>query len=127
MADKPEVGSVGWMDLTVEDAPRLRDFYSQVTGWKAESLSMGDYDDYVMAAPGSGDGKAGVCHARGGNAGLPAQWLIYIVVADLDASMASCKELGGKVIAGPKNMGDSSRYCVIEDPAGAVAALFESS
>ncbi len=127
MADKPEVGSVGWMDLTVEDAPRLRDFYSQVTGWKVESLSMGDYDDYVMAAPGSGDGKAGVCHARGGNAGLPAQWLIYIVVADLDASMASCKELGGKIIAGPKKMGDSSRYCVIEDPAGAVAALFQSS
>lgn len=127
MADKPEVGSVGWIDLTVEEAPRIRDFYRRVTGWRVENVSMGDYDDFSMLTPGSGEAKAGVCHARGGNAGLPAQWLIYIVVADLDDSMASCLDLGGKVVAGPKDMGGMGRYCVIEDPAGAVAALFEST
>jgi large conductance mechanosensitive channel protein len=30
----PAPGSIGWLDLTVEDAPRLRDFYSAVVGWK---------------------------------------------------------------------------------------------
>lgn len=127
MSDAPEVGSIGWIDLTVEDAPKLRDFYSQVTGWKAEDVGMGDYNDFNMTAPGSGEAKAGICHARGGNAGLPAQWMIYIIVADLDQSIASCEDLGGKVIAGPKTMGGMGRYCVIEDPAGAVSALFESS
>ncbi|UCE03680.1 MAG: hypothetical protein JSW67_05710 [Candidatus Latescibacterota bacterium] len=68
---------------------------------------------------------AGVCHARGGNVGLPAQWLIYITVSDLDASIARCSELGGKVVVPAKGYGGQGRYCVIEDPARAVVALFE--
>ena len=68
---------------------------------------------------------AGVCHARGSNAGLSPQWLVYITVADLDASLARCRELGGEVLAGPKGKPGSQRYAVIRDPAGAVAALYE--
>jgi predicted enzyme related to lactoylglutathione lyase len=120
----PAGGTIGWVDLTVDDAPGVRDFYRQVTGWKASELSMGDYADYVMESPATGAGVAGICHARGGNAGLPAQWLIYIVVDDVEASAARAAELGGEVIAGPKQMGDGASYCVIRDPAGAVAALY---
>lgn len=125
MADtKQAVGSIGWVDLTVPDADRVRDFYAQVTGWKPEPVDMGGYSDYTMTQPESGEGTAGVCWQRGGNADLPAQWLIYVIVADLDASMASCRELGGEVISGPKTMG-AARYCVIRDPAGAVSALYQ--
>lgn len=124
-SETPEVGTIGWTDLTIENAEEIRDFYQQVVGWQSEGLSMGEYDDFVMKAPGSGKGVAGVCHARGGNSGLPAQWLVYIIVADLDQSIARCVELGGKVIAGPKALG-GSRYCVIQDPAGAVAALYQA-
>ena len=123
----PEIGSVGWIDLTVEDAPRIRDFYAAVAGWQHSPVSMGDYDDFNMSAPASGEPKAGICHARGGNAGLPAQWLIYITVEDVDASAARCEEMGGSLLSGPKDMGAMGRYCVIQDPAGAVAALFAYS
>jgi len=123
---KPEVGSVAWVDLTVPEAETLRDFYRDVTGWNPKPVSMGDYSDYTMHTPASNHAVTGVCHARGGNAGLPAQWLIYIIVADLDASIARCVELGGKVIAGPKPMGLQDRFCVIQDPAGAVAALYQA-
>lgn len=118
---KPQVGTIAWTDLTVPNADEVRDFYAAVTGWKPEPLSMGEYSDYVMAAP-DGKGVAGVCHARGVNAGLPAQWLIYITVEDVDESIRQCEQRGGKVIAGPKEMG-GGKYCVIQDPAGAVAAL----
>ncbi|HEX2254199.1 MAG TPA: VOC family protein [Thermoanaerobaculia bacterium] len=117
-----ELGKIGWVDLTVPDAERLRDFYREVAGWEPEALSMGEYDDYVMKDAGGG-AVAGVCHARGPNAALPPQWLIYIQVADLDASIERCAALGGRVIAGPK--GEGQRYCVVEDPAGAVSALIE--
>lgn len=30
---KPEIGAVGWFDLTVEDAESVRDFYAGVVGW----------------------------------------------------------------------------------------------
>ena len=120
----PAPGSIGWLDLTVEDAPRLRDFYSAVVGWKPEDVPMGEYSDWVMADSASGEPRAGVCHARGGNVGLPPVWLVYVVVADLDASLSSATALGGEVLAGPKAMG-TDRYAVLRDPAGAPFALWQ--
>jgi predicted enzyme related to lactoylglutathione lyase len=125
MSEGPKpVGTIGWIDISVADATGLRDFYTAVTGWTATGLDMGGYEDFVMSRP-DGESAAGICHARGGNAGLPAQWLIYIIVADLDASLARARELGGEVLLGPKSAGPTQRYAVIRDPAGAVSALFE--
>lgn len=121
---KPEIGAIGWTDLTVDNADEIRDFYCEITGWRPSPVDMGGYSDYNMNAPASGEAKAGVCHARGANAGLPAQWLIYITVEDVDRSARLAVEKGGKIIAAPKDMGDMGRYCVIQDPAGAVAGLF---
>ena len=121
----PQIGSIGWIDLTVENADEVRNFYSEVVGWTFEGLDMGGYDDYVMNEPVSGKPVAGVCHARGTNAGLPPVWLLYVNVADLDASIARCRALGGEVIAGPKSYGGQGKYCMIRDPAGAHLALFE--
>ncbi len=122
----PAVGSIGWVDLTVADAKGVRDFYAAVTGWTTAEVPMGTYNDYCMSEAG-GTAVAGVCHARGANADLPAQWLIYIVVADLDASLAVCREQGGALVAGPRSMGPSARFAVIRDPAGALAALYQPS
>ena len=124
MVDKTEVGKIGWIDITVDDATGLRDFYASVVGWQPEGLSMGDYEDFTMTTPHGASPASGICHARGSNAELPRQWLIYITVADVDASAKACTEQGGKLVVAPKSMGDA-RFCVIEDPAGAVAALYQ--
>ena len=120
----PGAGSILWHDLTVERAEEVRDFYRSVVGWESEPVSMGDYDDFNLLPPGSGEAVAGICHARGSNEGLPAQWLVYVSVEDLDASLSRCVEGGGDVVDGPRSMGDA-RYCVIRDPAGAVMAIFQ--
>ena len=73
-----------------------------------------------------GERMAGICHQQGFNADIPSQWMVYISVADLDESMRACKAGGGKVVAGPKDIGAYGRYCVIQDPAGAVCALIQS-
>ena len=106
------------------DAVAIRDFYSYVTGWTPFGVSMGGYEDYCMNAEG-GHVVSGICHARGENAAMPPVWMIYIVVSDLDDAVTRCLDRGGKVRVPAKNMG-SGRYCVIEDPAGAVAALYET-
>ena len=122
----PDIGAIGWQDLTVPDAGRVRDFYSAVVGWRAQPVDMGGYADFNMIAPASGRTVAGICHARGANADLPAQWLLYLVVADLDASLAACRERGGAVVTGPRTLG-GARFAVIRDPAGAVAALYQAA
>lgn len=117
-------GSIGWIDLTVPDAPALRDFYRAVAGWTSSGVKMGDYSDFVMSAA-DGTAVSGVCHKRGENAKLPSQWLIYIRVADLERSMAECRLRVGTVLQEAKAMGSHGRFCVIQDPAGAVCALLQ--
>ena len=118
----PPPGTITWHDLTVPDAPAVRNFYQAVVGWAPEPLNMGDYSDFVMRA--EGEDVAGVCHARGTNADLPPQWLMYVTVADLDHSLAECERLGGSVLTPIRSYG-GGRYCVIKDPAGAVCALYQ--
>src|SRR5688572_11688762 len=108
-----KIGTVSWFDLTVPDAESIREFYSDVVGWMTSDVDMGGYSDYTMIVPDTEQGVAGVCHARGTNAELPPQWLIYINVADLDHSIERCNARGGAVIAGPKVMSGYGRYCVI--------------
>jgi hypothetical protein len=117
-------GRIGWQDLTVDNAEQVRDFYSEVVGWKTMPLDMGGYDDYVMLSPDGEDGIAGVCQARGINANIPPQWLVYINVEDLDESVESVKALGGEIVDGPRAIGEG-RFCVIRDPAGAVCGLMQ--
>lgn len=123
-SEKPEVGTITWTDLTVPNAEAVRDFYSKVVGWKSAPVDMGGYNDFNMNTLVSGKTTAGICHTRGVNAALPAQWLVYITVENVDKSAAQCIESGGRIIVQPKSMGGQARFCVIQDPAGAVAALY---
>jgi predicted enzyme related to lactoylglutathione lyase len=118
----PTVGTIVWQDLTVPDGEALRDFYAAVVGWRHEPVDMGGYADFSMIPPGAEAPVAGVCHARGVNARLPPQWLLYVQVADLDASLAACKQRGGAVVDGPRGMGER-RFAVVRDPAGAHIGL----
>jgi len=122
---KPPIGSIGWCDLTVREADSVRDFYRRVVGWTATELDMGGYADYVMNKPADGAATAGVCWARGTNAGLPPVWLVYFVVTSLDASIAQVRERGGEVLR-PAAPSGGGRFAVIRDPAGAVCALYEA-
>lgn len=124
MANAQKVGTIGWLDLTVPDAGAISEFYRAVVGWEVEPVSVGDYSDFNLIPPGAGQPVAGLCHARGQNAALPPCWLIYILVADVDASAARCAESGGEVLVGARDLPGYGRMCVIKDPAGAVAALF---
>lgn len=125
--DKTDIGKIEWRDLTVNNAVQIKDFYSNVVGWQTEAVSMGDYDDFNVNLPnsdesGRGECIAGICHARGGNANIPPQWLMYVRVKSVQESAEQTVLLGGKVIDGPKAMG-KEQICIIEDPAGAVLAL----
>ena len=116
-------GKIGWIDMSVDNAESVRDFYKAVVGWGHEDVSMGDYADYSMTAAG-GEAVSGICHARGSNAELPSGWLIYITVDDVEASAVACEAHGGEVIVPVQGLA-GGRFCVIRDPAGATAALYQ--
>ncbi len=123
MAEKTKstVGSIIWRDLTVPNAEEVKNFYCDVVGWTAE-LHPGCDDFNIKRA--DGEVTAGICYAKGSNANIPPQWMVYVTVENVDASAAKCVELGGKIVDGPRMMGGNN-FCVIQDPAGAVMGLIE--
>ena len=118
-----KVGQILWHDLTVPDATGISDFYQAVVGWEREGLSMGDYEDYIIKNPSAeNEVVAGICHSKGVNADLPAQWLMYVTVENLEHSLETCQKKGGKIIGQKRKMGEGW-YCLIQDPAGAYVML----
>jgi len=119
-------GQIAWLDLTVPDAPATRTFYEAVIGWRSQDVAMRDgdesYADYAMLG-GAGSAIAGICHARGVNADLPAVWLIYLPVADLDESLRRVEEEGGSVLKVMRGKDGKARFGVVSDPVGAFFAL----
>jgi predicted enzyme related to lactoylglutathione lyase len=112
-------GRVGWVDLTVDRAEAVRDFYSAVMGWEAEGLEMGGYDDYVMTPEGSDEPTAGVCHRKGQNADLPPQWIVYFTVDDVEAAVQTALRNGGSMVRQQTDL----NFALMKDPAGAIFAL----
>jgi len=124
MGNNSEVGKIGWIDMSVGNAEEIRDFYRTVVGWGSDDVSMGEYSDYSMTLPSTGEAVSGICHALGSNAELPSGWLIYIIVEDVEASAAACTDNGGEIIVTPRGLA-GGRFCVIRDPSGAAAALYQ--
>jgi len=123
--NQPNIGRIGWIDLSVRDAPRLVEFYEKVVGWKISTLRSGEVDDFCLNIPSDGTTVAGICQALGDNAKLPPYWLVYVNVANVQESVERVKTLGGKVIDGPRKLGERD-FCCIQDPAGAYLALIEA-
>ena len=117
-------GHILWRDLTVPDAPAIRDFYQAVIGWEHSDHPMGDYDDYNMLQADTGEVITGIINQRGVNAALPAVWLLYVGVEEVDASMRTCEELGGRVLI-PPTKDVAYKYAVIQDPAGAIIGIMQ--
>jgi predicted enzyme related to lactoylglutathione lyase len=121
--ETPKPGTIGWHDLTVDDADGVRDFYERVIGWGHDNVSMGEYKDYIMLPP-DGEGAVGICHRRGTNDDMPPVWMVYFVVEDVEKSAAEVSAAGGRIRIDPRGLA-GGRFCVIEDPAGAVCALYQ--
>ncbi len=119
-----KLGEMAWLDLTVEHAEQVKDFYQAVVGWQSEAVSMGDYQDFSMVAPESKQPVSGICHARGGNADLPPMWLPYFLVADIEQSVAQVLAQGGQMLTEIKSFGQD-KYAVVKDPAGAACAIYQ--
>jgi len=124
--DAAGIGCISWIDLTVANAPASRDFYHKVVGWSVQDVEMKDasetYADYNMLGD-DGNPAAGVCHARGVNAGLPPVWMLYLPVGDLAESLRWVRDGGGKIIREMTGADGRTTSAVIQDPVGACLAL----
>jgi predicted enzyme related to lactoylglutathione lyase len=88
-------------------------------------MEMGPGVKYTMLK--SGEKQVGGIVPLDADSGVPAHWIGYVTVADLDATLTLVRELGGSCPVPATEIPNIGRFAVIGDPQGAHICPFQSA
>jgi uncharacterized protein len=118
-------GTFSWADLGTTDAEGAKAFYTGLFGWEA-------VDNEIPEDAGGGvytmlrqDGLEVAALYQQRQEGVPASWLSYVTVASADEAADRGREVGGTWISQPFDVMNVGRMAVLQDPQGAVFAVWE--
>lgn len=123
--ERYETGMFSWADLAT-DVMGAKGFYGELFGWKFEDYPAGNESTYTMARRDGRDvgGLSGMMPGMR-EQGIPPHWTAYFSVEDVNVRASKVEALGGKLVLPPMDVMDVGRMCIIEDPTGAKAALWQ--
>jgi uncharacterized protein len=120
------VGALTMNELRTRDMDGAARFYGDVFGWQLEPIEQGGAVVYGALKL---DGRliAGLLPmGEGFPAEVPPHWAPYFGVEDLEASVATAQDLGGRALTGTMAV-PSGRFTALLDPNGAAFSLFQGS
>jgi len=115
-------GTFSWADLATSDADATKDFYVGLFGWQAEDMPIPDDGVYTIVRVG-GKSAAAMYPAQPGQ---PPAWMSYVTVEDVDETTRRAVELGATAMQEPLDVMQAGRMSLIQDPTGAVFALWQA-
>jgi len=121
-----EPGTFCWVELGTTDDAGARAFYMPLFAWTVREISMGEMGMYYIFQK-NGVDCAAMYKFGPDMAGVPPFWMSYVSVSDADATAAKAQSLGGKVHAGPFDVGDQGRMAILVDPQEAVFAVWQAN
>jgi predicted enzyme related to lactoylglutathione lyase len=122
-------GSVVHFEVPFDDGDRAKSFYSDVFGWKLQTMAEFDYtgvttgptgDDGMPTAPGY---IGGGMFQRQGDIDRP---VITINVDDMSAALAKIAEHGGAAVGEPMDVGDMGIAAYFTDTEGNLMGLWQT-
>jgi predicted enzyme related to lactoylglutathione lyase len=126
MADRfKQHGAFSWFELMTTDTDGAKKFYTSLFGWETEDMAMGDMNYTVWNV--AKEGVGGLMPIPPQDEGQPPAWGVYVTVDDVDATAAKAEELGGKILMPPTDIPTVGRFCVLQDPQGAVISAITYS
>ena len=111
-------GKFSWNELVTTDVEGATAFYTNLFGWSATPFSS-EYTIFNKADQGVG----GMMKAPA--PGIPAGWVSYITVEDVDAYAAKAVELGGTIRVPAFDIHEVGRIAILVDPQGAAIGIFK--
>jgi predicted enzyme related to lactoylglutathione lyase len=115
------VGKFVWHEQVSPDPKRAQDFYTRLFDWGTEVFKPGEID-YTMISSG-GQTHGGISKAMEG--APPPHWLSHVRVENADETIEKAKSAGGKLAAGPFEMGDVGRIAILGDREGAYISAYQ--
>ena len=120
-----EPNTYGWSELVTTDLDASKAFYGAVFGWGAADQGPPGgppaYTEWKV-----GDRSVGGMMLKNADmpADMPPNWGVYFMTADLDATLAKVKELGGASVFGPTQI-EPGTFAVIADNVGAFFSVLQ--
>lgn len=111
------------VELNTNDVAKAKAFYGKLFDWELTDTPMGPDSTYTMI--GVGDEGTGGGILKHPMPGAPSMWLAYVSVDDVADSTKKAKSLGATIVKDVTEIPDVGHFSIIEDPTGAVLALWK--
>ncbi|HEY8809872.1 MAG TPA: VOC family protein, partial [Solirubrobacterales bacterium] len=117
-----ESNAVVWNELNTRDPEAAKSFYGAVFGWGFEER---EFETGTYASIKVGEDSIGGMIDITGRAPdeVPAHWLVYFAVDDVDAAIAKATDSGGGVALEAFDIAEVGRIAIVKDPFDAVFAV----
>jgi len=117
-------GHFSWVDLATTDSNAAKSFYTGLFGWTFDDQPAGPDQVYTMLLA---DGKEiGALFQRDPSMPGPPAWNSYVMVENVDETIAENEKLGGTLFMGPHDVMDKGRMAILADPGGAVFCIWQA-
>src|SRR5262245_40854595 len=123
MPDTFPRGKIVWYDLMTTDTRAAVSFYSKLIGWGTMPF---DKDPSYLMWTNRGEPLGGVVKLseESRRMGTPPSWLMYVSVPSVESAVQQAKSMGARVFVGPDDIPDGGRFAILDDPQGAVYAVY---
>ena len=116
-----DLNALCWNELYSKNLDKSRDFYQKVFGWDYEHEPD---SDYVMISN-RGNMNGGMLDMNGNAPDyIPPHWMVYFTVDRIEDSGDLAEKFGGVSLTEVVPVG-AGKFCVFQDPSGAVFSLIE--
>ncbi len=120
-----ERDAIWWHELNCWDADAAMIFYARTLGWRFEKVRLPSGEIYHVAYR-QGRPVCGIFALdASAHAGIPAHWMTYLAVDDLDACLKETGRAGGRTMRAPASLPGVGRLAVVVDAADAIIGLIE--
>ena len=111
-----------WVDAAVTDPAASHKYFSELFGWGRRVRPTDQAQAYNIMTL-HGEHVAGICRVEPEG---PSQWMSYLLVENLEKATERAQELGAEVLRSNDEIKRFGRMSVLQDPTGAILALWES-
>jgi predicted enzyme related to lactoylglutathione lyase len=114
-------GRIAWFDITTTNLPQSKEFYGKLFNWQFTPVQGTDLAAEIVSG-GTAIGSLRVAEGK-----ISAfNGVVYVQVADIQASCKKAKELGGTVVPGfPFNLPDGTgAIALVVDPSAHPVGLY---
>jgi predicted enzyme related to lactoylglutathione lyase len=119
-------GVTSWVDVETDDVAGAQRFYGTLFGWTFTQVTPPGIPLVYVIAELDGQDVAGIGGPASPTSTASARWHTYIAVDDIEATIRSVEQAGGRLVDPVEQAGEGGWNATVADPAGVDVRLWQA-